>query len=293
MMLVSKVAAANLTSLPVSDSTSRTDRGAVSLVSQGFDPRGIANLHLWFDGIDTTTLYQDASATTPVTSTGQYANAWRDKGPSAVLITNPYDDGAQTPTFAATGLGYNCVTFPGVNAQKLRGTLDGSHLAQYTWFCAIKDNSAAVDWQFAWGLGHDTTAPYLGQDGIGLQHTWQDYEWMSDCREDSSDPLVCTSGGPGTMPTGFHTVYGQFDFGGGNGATESLWVQDTLVGSDTGAKADQAYIAPNRVALGGRPDAEGSGGAFQILCFLGYSRALSASERGKVLIYLRSRYGIQ
>lgn len=54
-----------------------------------FTPTAISNCALWLDGADSSTMFQNTGATTPITADGQTIAAWKDKSPNAYVFTQP------------------------------------------------------------------------------------------------------------------------------------------------------------------------------------------------------------
>lgn len=69
----------------------------------GFDPRTVAKCCLWLDGADSTTLFSDATGTTPSTLNGAVA-FWRDKSDARANVSNATS--AQQPTYTSAGVSY-------------------------------------------------------------------------------------------------------------------------------------------------------------------------------------------
>jgi hypothetical protein len=53
----------------------------------GFDPRTIPGCAVWLDAADSTTMFQDTSATNPITTDGQTIGCWKDKSGNGYLFT--------------------------------------------------------------------------------------------------------------------------------------------------------------------------------------------------------------
>lgn len=70
-----------------------------------FSPQCIGGLNMWLDGSDTSTMFTDLGATTPVTANGQSIKAWKDKSKNGYLFTalntGTSPDG---PTYTTPGL---------------------------------------------------------------------------------------------------------------------------------------------------------------------------------------------
>jgi len=54
-----------------------------------FTPTAISNCALWLDGADSSTMFQNTGATTPITADGQTIAAWKDKSTNAYVFTQP------------------------------------------------------------------------------------------------------------------------------------------------------------------------------------------------------------
>ena len=71
----------------------------------GFSPASISDLQLWLDATDTSTLYQDSSKTTAVSSDNDPVGCWEDKSGNGF----DHDQGTSInrPTFDTTTMGLN------------------------------------------------------------------------------------------------------------------------------------------------------------------------------------------
>ena len=69
----------------------------------GFDPRTVAKCCLWLDSADPSTLFSDATGTTPSTLNGSVA-FWRDKSNARANVSNATS--AQQPTYTSAGVSY-------------------------------------------------------------------------------------------------------------------------------------------------------------------------------------------
>lgn len=86
--------------------------------ANNFTPRSITGLALWLDASDSSTLFQDAAATTPATATNDPVGAWLDKSGNGRHATQ--STGANRPKANAAGMnGSRSVQFSGGNSELL------------------------------------------------------------------------------------------------------------------------------------------------------------------------------
>lgn len=88
----------------------RTLPGIISRAS-GWAPTEIANLKLWVDATDLSTLFQDSAKTTPVASDGDRIGAWVDKSGQGNDLLQA--SASNRPEYKASGIGglpaYHCL----------------------------------------------------------------------------------------------------------------------------------------------------------------------------------------
>jgi hypothetical protein len=84
----------------------------------------------WFDASDTTTLFQDAAGTIPVTATGQPVGRWLDKSGNGNHATQHV--AANRPTYQIDAEGNPNVTFDGSNDFLATATIDFTATAKMT-----------------------------------------------------------------------------------------------------------------------------------------------------------------
>ena len=78
-----------------------------------FSPDKITGLSVWLDASQTSSLYQNQSGTTGVTTTGQYVNYWADRRANGLYFVSNSNN---TLTFATNfNTGYNTVNSSGTN----------------------------------------------------------------------------------------------------------------------------------------------------------------------------------
>ena len=98
-------------------------------------PTAISGCALWLDATDSTTLFQDAAGTSPVTTTGQTLRRWNDKSGRGCNATQP---AGNAPTWNSAGY----TTFTRTSAQNLRlpdGTLPYSAVnTAYSMFAVVR-----------------------------------------------------------------------------------------------------------------------------------------------------------
>lgn len=247
-----------------------TDTVSVTL----FSPEDLSDLVFWLDASDSTTLFQDTGATTPVTADGQSVARWNDKSISANNVTQ--GTGANRPTRQTSG-GYVGVRFDGTN-DNLTGTVL-SELTDLSIFAAVRITTTSMsgaiykngDSGDGWGLGFGDAT--LDSDGNNLIWLWEQLQWRATTSNTQigrhlETALITGANGSRvtTMREDGAEIYSQ-PSSDGNAPTASLLIGGYFRDTDRYFNGD-------------------------ILELLIYTQALDAGEINQVESYLTNKWGI-
>ena len=222
------------------------------------------NMILWLDAADLTTLFQDSSFATPVTTLGQSVGGWRDKSGNARTYTQPTSGNRG---LYATG---PCVTFNS-SAMYLYSTNMPASNNNNTMFLVTKPLT-------------------LAQNG----------SWRTMFRGQNTDHQIIIESGTTRLGT-YHNNTGGFKQFGSLTLDGSTRVMLEVVVSNTNTysaslsggafTADtSAGTADNLYALG---NFQGGGQQWgEINEVLVYSGAVSAGDRATIQSYLRGKWGV-
>ena len=222
------------------------------------------NMILWLDAADLTTLFQDSSFATPVTTLGQNVGGWRDKSGNARTYTQS--------TSANRGLYTTgpCVTFTGSSTFLVSTNMPASN-NNNTMFLVVKPLTLA-----------------------------QNAGWRTMFRGQNTDHQIIIESGTTRLGT-FHNNTGGFKQFGSLTLDGSTRVMLEVVVSSTNTysaslsggaftAATSAGTADNLYALG---NWQGGGQPWgEINEVLIYSGAVSAADRATIQSYLRGKWGV-
>ena len=229
--------------------------------SPEFDPRLIPGCVLWLDGQDLTTLFQNTSGTTPVTTAGQVVQLWKDKSSTA----NDASSSSSSMTYVQ-----NSIYFPGSQTTGL--SLSASQLpngtSDSTWFFVINTTTTATVVFFA-----------AGSSGSSLR---QFYLAGGNLQADESG--VAGISGTTAANTGSNVIFSCLESqstttltGWQNGAqfatktfTFNIGTTAATIGTDIGSFIYTGYVS-------------------EILCF---NTSVSATQRQQVEAYLAKKWKV-
>lgn len=253
-----------------------------------FNPLQINNCIVWLDGNDKSTMFQDIAKTIPVTQAGQSIAAWVDKsslGTTTVNLSGP----ATYPTLQANTVVSNktAVNFNGTT-QYLQfapvGYPTGASPTTFFFIVNSPNGASSGIWVF-YGFGSDkpfgqaTTFGTLAQYRFDNGNLAADYYGPAtgtvDTTAVTSVPTLMTAQYSGTAVSGWRN--GNL-FSGGSFASPYTYAAN--VGTNYG------YIG---VGVAGGALSQWYQG--QIAEIIGYSRALSQTERQQVEGYLAWKWG--
>jgi hypothetical protein len=131
----------------------------VPFSSGNFSPSSISGCKLWLDGADLTSLFQNTAGSTPVTTTGQVVQLWKDKSGTG----NNASSSSSSMTYGTSN-----VNFPGsqTTGLSLSPTLLPTGTTDSTWFFLINTTSTGVMVFFAQGGGADLKQFYLAGNNL-------------------------------------------------------------------------------------------------------------------------------
>ncbi len=236
-----------------------------------YNPTNISNCVLWLDGADRSTQFTDVAGTTLVTASGQSVKFWRDKSSSSNNATN--NTNPPTVTFQAQN-NYSVLSF---SSQYLN--LDATKMPNgstpFTFFTVFKTTATATQVFLTWGI---TSAGA----GRAPQFYVGNYNMVADLYGASA--ISDTTAYNNTYVV--YSVVASSTFNGwdnGNPFTTT----NASISLNTGTAF--AYIGAGQV-----------GGALytpfyltgQIAEIIGYSRALTTTERQQVEGYLQWKWGL-
>lgn len=246
--------------------------------ARNFTPKSIAGLALWLDASDSSTLFQDAAATTPATATSDPVGAWLDKSGNARHATQ--STAASRPTISAnTQGGKKMLGFDGANG---RLTISFPVTAADPVSMIAVARRGATNWGGGGGGGYGSFLNSTGGSSGGPQ-----------LRVDTGNIEVI--GGTNKSTTlGSNVGVGSCAIIEGmvSSVATSLYVQGALVDSDAGAGA--ITTAGTRTSIGAWNDGTQGGGPLngdiaELIC---YRASLSTSQRQKLERYLAAKWGI-
>ena len=128
--------------------------------SATFSPlTSVSGCNLWLDGKDLTTLFQNTAGTTPVTTSGQTVQCWKDKSSSGNNATS---------SSSSMTYGTNNIYFPGSQTTGLSvsPTLLPTGTTDSTWFFVLNTTSTGIMVFFAQGGGGDLKQFYLASNNL-------------------------------------------------------------------------------------------------------------------------------
>jgi len=229
--------------------------------SPEFDPRLISGCVLWLDGQDLTTLFQNTSGTTPVTTAGQVVQLWKDKSSTA----NNASSSSSSMTYAQ-----NSIYFPGSQSTglSLNASLLPNGTSDSTWFFVINTTTTATGVFFA-----------AGSSGSSLR---QFYLLSGNLQADESG--VVGISGTTAANTGSNVIFSCLESqstttltGWQNGAqfatktfTFNIGTAGATIGTDIGSFIYTGYVS-------------------EILCF---NTSVSATQRQQVEAYLAKKWNV-
>ena len=227
--------------------------------SPEFDPRLIPGCVLWLDGQDLTTLFQNTSGTTPVTTAGQVVQLWKDKSSTA----NDASSSSSSMTYVQ-----NSIYFPGTQTTglSLNASLLPNGTSDSTWFFVINTTTTATVVFFA-----------AGSSGSSLR---QFYLAGGNLQADESG--VAGISGTTAANTGSNVIFSCLESqstttltGWQNGAqfatktfTFNIGTTAATIGTDIGSYIYTGYVS-------------------EILCF---NTSVSATQRQQVEAYLAKKW---
>jgi hypothetical protein len=251
------------------------------------DPTDIADLALWLDPSDLTTLFQEMAGSTPVTTTGQNVGKANDKSGTAFDLTARADD-ATRPTYNTAG-GLHWVNFHGQTLRRdaalnLYNSGDG-----YSIFFALRSNMAGFINRYLIGEGNsantntiwapiksDTTTPTIASTYLRNDAAFE----INNHTLDTANVFDNTD-----------RVFAVIDDGAGNFST---YVDGVLALSGTYTRT--GVVTVDRFTLSGLiRTVFQSNSEFQntrVYQLAIYNRAVNASERAEITTYVGAKAGL-
>ncbi|OQB85203.1 MAG: Autotransporter-associated beta strand repeat protein [Planctomycetes bacterium ADurb.Bin126] len=242
-----------------------------------------AAARLWLDASDTSTLYQTADTSTPVTASGQSVGYWADKSGMSNQATQ--SDAARRPVYTTTGTTINgnpVLLFDGVN-DRIVSALDtnSSVLPDFSLFIAYRQ------------VADTTNSGLWGQDN----GSWDRFQLLNFSAGGAPTGYGISNGSGWTGVKGMHTtdplVYAALIRQGlTNGS--AVYIND-LADASNGLPAFTCTTGSGHanMSLGSiSTSTENYFGNIQIGEVIAYGRALSDMERANIDAYLAVKWGL-
>lgn len=221
-------------------------------------PSEIANLYLWFDASDAST----------VTESGGAISAWADKSGNANHLTQ--GSASFKPTYTLAGQnGKNYISFDANDHLDSSSLTHDIGTGDYSIIFALRKAADAFGaWQGVASIGVETPAWRLGRGGRGTQPTisMSGHKDFATVLTQSTDYVVTFIRSSGAV---------------------SCWINSAADASNSVAETGNIANAAFRVGVG---ETEGFGGRMYE-CAL-YRRALTSTERLFIELGLRTKWGI-
>jgi len=239
----------------------------VVLLNSGFNPTQISGLQLWLDSNDSSTLWQDTSATTAA-GIGDDVARWDDKSPNSNNVTQ--DTASKQPALQVGG-----VQFDGAEYLVSDNSVA---LTERTIFSVINFN-VSLDWDLFTAFDNDAKM-YFGKRDTGK---------LISSHRDSSLVQVVTNGATVISASTYVIMSHRLSVSGSN-----VDVVDRLNGENdaTASHANGLSSETKKIGIGALniSGTLGFGGYMReyILC----RTALSDSEISQVESYLSSKWGV-
>lgn len=229
----------------------------------GFNPRSIANLSLWLDASDSSTI-------TSVTG----VSVWADKSGNGRNATQT--TGSKQPIRTSTINGRSAITFQGVDDTMSVANVTDFNAASQTIIVVSRQSSAANQ-----ALYYKASANSV--EGVIMRYRAGTAFWLYQKNDASAETLSATANT--NTNTNVYTVILQ-------PLSQSGWVNGTPPSPGVAtATATATYNDTGSVWIGSRRDV-GEYLVGDICEILHWSRALSTTERQRVERYLGAKWGV-